>query len=231
MPYGDYKLEAAKAGFDLSTDDGKIDYMKAAIAMISTMSPVEQEIYKKKLSKELNVSEVALDKELSGTSANKEQPRQERRYDDGDKETAEAEISPLERTLIKLFLTNDEFLIKIADHMEMLENPLAKRVYQLALSEKESKNAIDIQMIMDNLSIEDAARIQEILDQVLIDVNQDQVFNDCVSSWRTESLAKREHELITQLSLADEDNNEVKIKELTDELMEVQKQRKSLQNR
>ena len=231
MPYGDYKLEAAKTGFDLTTDDGKIDYMKAAINIIASMSPVEQEVYKKKLSKELNVSEVALDKELSGSTLSKDSGKQERRYEDTDKESVNAEISPLERTLIKLFLTNDEYLIKIADFNGILENPLARRVYQLALSEKESSNSVDIQMIMDNLPVADAAVIQEILDQVLIDINQDQVFSDCVSSWRTDSLAKREHELITQLSLADEENNENRIKELTDELMEVQKQRKSLQHR
>ena len=30
LPYADYKLESAKTGFDLNSDEGKIDYMKKA---------------------------------------------------------------------------------------------------------------------------------------------------------------------------------------------------------
>ena len=51
LPYGDYKLESAKKGFDLSKDEDKIDYIKKATDIIRQLSPVEQEIYIKKLQK------------------------------------------------------------------------------------------------------------------------------------------------------------------------------------
>ena len=230
MPYGDYKLDAAKIGFDLATDEGKIDYMKAAVGIISTMSPIEQEVYKKKLSRELNVSEVALDKEISGKSSMPQANKPERRGED-EESVEDIELSPLEKTLIKLMLINDEYVLKLAEHKDIFQSPLANKVFQLAKSEKEEKNSVDVTMLLDNLAVEDAGRIQDVLENVLIDPNQDRVFDDCISSWQTESLAKREHELIVQLSMADDESNESRVKELTDELIEVQKKRKSLQKR
>ena len=37
LPYGDYKLESAKAGYDLTNDEDKIGYLKKAVEIISGM--------------------------------------------------------------------------------------------------------------------------------------------------------------------------------------------------
>lgn len=228
LPYGDYKLESAKIGYDLSTDEGKIDYMKKALAIVSKMSPVEEEIYKKKISKDLGISEAALDRELSGTS---EKPVVERQEQDHEARTTE-ELTSVERTVIKLFLNNEAFIDEVRKHDGLLESALSRTVFEMAAAERESNEIIDVNLILDGLNEGDRETIQDIINNVVIDSsNQEQVFADCVNTWSFEKLTRREHDLILQLSMADEANNDEMIKELTDELMEVQKEKNKLQQK
>ena len=67
--------------------------------------------------------------------------------------------------------------------------------------------------------------IREIMEQVLLDPDHDQVFRDCVRTWKKEDLARREKDILLQLSIADEENNAERIRTLSDELIEIQKQK------
>jgi DNA primase len=59
-PMYDFKIDRMKKGFDLSVSDGLADFLKEAAKLIATMSPVEQEQYIKKLSRETGISESAI---------------------------------------------------------------------------------------------------------------------------------------------------------------------------
>jgi len=230
LPYGDYKLESAKAGYDLTNDEDKIGYLKKAVEIISGMSPVEEEIYKKKVSRDLGISEGALDRELSG-APEKHGPafvRQEK----AESPAPADKTSALERTLIKLFLTNESFIERLAGHQEILESSLARKLYSTAAAEKNKSEIVDINLIMDGLTDEDRMQVQEILNNVVIERNnQDQVFDDCINTWSLERLSKQEQALLLQISMADESDNEDGIIRLTDELMEVQRNKRRLQNK
>ena len=75
-------------------------------------------------------------------------------------------------------------------------------------------------------AVSTAASNQEIIDQVIVSGNEEQVFADCVRTWKKNLLAQEEQRLILQLSLADEENNQKRIEELTDQLMDIQKKMK-----
>ena len=228
LSYGDYKLESAKIGLDLKTEDGKIDYMKKALDMINRMSPVEQDIYKRKLSRELGISEVAMDMELSEERTEKGGNEAARRREP-EQETTE-EISSVERTLVKLFLTNENFISQLAEHRELLESGFAANVYDMAVKEREKNDIIDIELIMDNLSDKDRATLKDIMDNVVIDKkSQDQVFRECIDRWKYEKLSKKERDIIVRLSMADENDNVDIVKQLTDELMKAQKEKNQIQ--
>lgn len=55
-------------------------------------------------------------------------------------------------------------------------------------------------------------------------------FDDCVRTWKQNRLAKEEQRLITLLSMADEEDNQERIRQLTEELMKIQRERKQNQN-
>ena len=60
IPMYDFKLERMKAGYELTASDGLADFLKAAAKLIAQLSPVEQDFYIKKLSRETGISENAI---------------------------------------------------------------------------------------------------------------------------------------------------------------------------
>ena len=225
LPYGDYKLESAKAGYDLTKDEDKIDYIKKATDIIRQLGPVEQEIYIKKLSKDLKIAEGAIRMELLGNDSTEKasftQTREEK------EEISSSEITPIEKTLLKVMLTDESYISRIADFPQILESDFAVRIYETLAEEYRRNQLIDLNKIMDGLTSEGAACLQEIMDHIIVGGNEEQVFDDCIKTWKDKNLAKEEQRLISLLSMADEEDNQEKIRELTDQLMKVQKERKT----
>ena len=225
LPYGDYKLESAKKGFDLSKDEDKIDYIKKATDIIRQLSPVEQEIYIKKTAKDLKIAEGAIRMELLGNDSTEKASfttvREEK------EEVLNSEITPIERTLLKVMLTDESYISRISDFPQILESDFAIKIFEILKEEYLKNQFIDLNKIMDGLTSEGAACLQEIVDDVIVGGNEEQVFNDCIRTWKDKNLAKEEQRLISLLSMADEEDNQERIRELTDQLMKVQKERKT----
>ncbi|SCJ82340.1 DNA primase [uncultured Eubacterium sp.] len=225
LPYGDYKLESAKAGYDLAKDEDKIDYIKKATDIIRQLGPVEQEIYIKKLSKDLKIAEGAIRMELLGNDSTEKasftQTREEK------EEISSSEITPIEKTLLKVMLTDESYISRIADFPQILESDFAVRIYETLAEEYRRNQLIDLNKIMDGLTSEGAACLQEIMDHIIVGGNEEKVFDDCIKTWKDKNLAKEEQRLISLLSMADEEDNQERIRELTDQLMKVQKERKT----
>lgn len=225
LPYGDYKLESAKKGYDLSKDEDKIDYIKKATDIIRQLSPVEQEVYIKKVSKDLKIAEGAIRMELLGNDSTEKasfSPVREEK-----EEILNSEITPIERTLLKVMLTDESYISKITTYPQILESDSAIKIYEAMAEEYRANHFIDVNKMMDGLTSEGAASLQEIIDDVIVGGNEEQVFDECIKTWRDQNLAKEEQRLIVLLSMADEEDNQERIRELTDQLMKVQKERKT----
>lgn len=226
LPYGEYKLESAKAGFDLSKDEDKIDYLKKATGIISSLSPVEQEIYIRHVASDVHVSESAIRMELSGNREREEQkaPLPQRRQEEDHEDT---EINSIEKTLLKILFTDEAFIEKIQDQSDVMVHPFAKKLYDMLVNLYDETNRIDTDVIREKLSYRENEELTEILDEVLLGGNENRVFEDCMRKWKDIRLAQEEKKLITLLSMADEEDNYESIRELTDKLMEIQKKRKN----
>ncbi|MBR3786255.1 MAG: DNA primase [Firmicutes bacterium] len=225
LPYGDYKLEAAKIGFDLSKDEDRIDYIKAATEIIRSLSPVEQEIYIEKTAKSLKISESAIRMELMGQTP-QELPKF--RHAKEEDEDFSVEIQPLEKTLLKVLFTNESFIPKVKSWDSVFQSDFAARIYEILEREYGENDSVDIKKIMDMLPTEGSKKVSEILDQIVLGGNEEQVFEECRQTWQDHQLEEEEKRLITLLSMADEEDNLEKIRELTDQLMKVQKDRKNI---
>lgn len=225
LPYGDYRLAAARTGFDLSKDSDKIDYMRKAVAILKELSPVEQDIYITKLSKELKIAEGAIKMELLGNN-NTETPPSHGREGEHREEVQTTEIAPIERTLLKVMLTDDSFIEKGADYPEVFRSPFAVKIYDILADEYKAHKFIDINRILDGLSVEEAECLTEICDHVIVGGSAAQVFDECIDSWNSMRLAEEEKRLIMLLSMADEEDNQERINNLTEQLMKIQRERK-----
>ncbi len=190
------------------------------------LSPVEQEIYTKKLAKELKIAEGAIRMELLGND-NTEKPRQSVAAQK--QPEAGTEITSIEKTLLKVMLTDDSYIEKAAAYPGIFQSGFAMKVYDILSEEYSRQQFVDIKKIMDNLEESEAEILQDILEQVLVGGSAPQVFDDCIRTWNRARLAKEEQRLIALLSLADEEDNQERILTLTDQLMKIQRERKNAQ--
>ena len=113
LPMIDYKLNAAQKGLDLKTEDGKIDYMKKASEILRSLSPVEADIYIKKLAGELKIAEGAIRLEISGNNNTVAAAISRRRHE---KKESKGELSGMEATVLKVMLINPCFAEKMLEH-------------------------------------------------------------------------------------------------------------------
>lgn len=228
LPYGDYRLESLKAGFDLDRDEDKIDYIrKATREVLSQLSPVEQDIYTKKLAKELKIAESAIKMELLGNDSTEKTHFVQRKEE---AEELAPDISPVEKTLLRVMLTEESYIERLQQFPEILESDFSRKMYQLLLEEYRQFRRVDINKLLDGLPRADGDRLSEIMDHVIVGGNEEKVFDDCVRTWKQNRLAKEEQRLITLLSMADEEDNQERIRQLTEELMKIQRERKQNQN-
>lgn len=224
LPMIDYKLDSIRQNVDINTEEGKIDFVKRAAELLKTLSPVETDIYIKKLSKDLKIAEGAIRMEILGNN-NGGEHRTQHHYERAEKtpeEQEKEELSPLELTLMKVLIMNPPFVEELLDKQEIMQSRLAKRVLNIMFELYGMQEDFDRTEIMERLEPAESLMLTEELEKIIIAGNEDKVFSECLRNWKLSKLLSREKEIIARLSLADEEVGENSIKELTEELMEVQ---------
>ncbi len=224
LPYIDYKLNFIQKDMDLNTDEGKIDYIKAAAGILKELSPVEADVYIRKLSKTLRIAEGAIKMEIMGNTtggSRNSQPAVQRSHR---AEDVQEEMSSLEANILKTLLMNPQLTEKLLDYSEIMSSAPARKVTDILFELYGLNGDFHMNQLTDRLEPEESEQLIRNLNNIVIAGNEEQVFEECVNTWQIQRLTAREQDLITRLSLADEENNTDVIRQLTLELMEVQKE-------
>ncbi|MDY2959658.1 MAG: DNA primase [Hornefia sp.] len=229
LPYGDYKLQSAMLGYDLSSDEDRLEYLQKAVTIISKMSPLEQEIYTKKISEELGIARSALDRELYRKTKPTEH-KVNKRKESEEAEKGAIELSSLERTLIKLAFSEEAYIDKIFFEPELIQSGFCYKILSATRESISEHNFFKIENILPHFSDGELELLREVIDNTLIDSNHEDVFKECVKKNKAQLLAEKEKVLLLKLSMADEESDENSIREITDELMRVQKDKKKFMN-
>ncbi len=222
LPMIDYKLQGAAKGLDLSTEEGKLDFMKKASQVLQSLGPVEADIYIQKIARDLKISEGAIRMETFGAHPEPGKAREhpQRR---AEQEPQEAELSTLEATVIKILLMNPFFSETLLEHEDLIESRFGRKIMNAAFELYGTKGDFDKAEILDRLDPEESQMLLRTLERIVIAGNEEQVFAECLQKKEHSRLLAKERELIDRLSLADEESDGEKLQELTRELMEVQK--------
>ena len=225
LPYIDYKLNYIRQGMNLNSDEGKIDYIKAAAGILRELSPVEADVYIKKISKELRIAEGAIKMEIlgntQGSNVRNSQPAPQKVHR---AEEVQEEMSSLEANILKALLMNPALTEKMLDYSEVMSSAPARKAMDILFEIYGLNGDFHMDQLTDRLEPEESEAMIQNLEKIVIAGNEEQVFSECINTWQRKQLLSREQDLITRLSLADEENNPDSINQLTLELMEVQKQ-------
>lgn len=221
LPFADYKISLLRKNSDLTGTEGRVDFLKKAADVLRQLSPVEADIYIKKLAQETRISEGAIRLEMNGNNSEEKPP--ERIFTESADAEVKSSISMLEKNIIKLITQNSSYYNEFLTYKDVVFRSSSGHNIFTAMSEIYSTGEeIDIRKLADQLEYNDSSVLGEIMDNVQITSNE-QLFNDCMYTIRSKELTKKEQEIIMRLSMADEEENIDSIRELTEELMKIQK--------
>ena len=223
LPYGDFKLEFAKAGYDLDDEQQKLDFLRDAVGILQSMKPVEADFYIKKLSADTGISEGAIRFEYSGNNS------QEKKMPAGietstDLKDYEEQMPLVEQDMIKLMLLDEKF-VHLPDDIsdKAFRSTAGINIHRNLLAADDGQRPFDINRLKDLLD-EDAVQALDMINSKIIPQGrEDSIYNDCIDRIRLNELKKQENEIITRLSMAYEDENGEEIVKLTKQLMDIQK--------
>ncbi len=221
LPFADYKFSILRKNIDISTTEGRVEFLKKAAAVIRDLSPVEADIYIKKLARETKISEGAIRLEVNGNNSENNVP--ERRYAEPAENETQNDISMLEKNIIKLVVQNCKYYNELITYKDIVfKSGAGHKIFSTINDIYTDGEDIDINRLADQLESRESAVLSDIMENVQIS-DEKQLFDDCIHTIRSKELVKKEKEIIMSLSLADEEENFDSIRELTEELMKIQK--------
>ncbi|NLP31238.1 MAG: DNA primase [Clostridiales bacterium] len=221
MPFIDYKLHLLQSKLDLNTTEGALSYLKDAAKILKPLSPVEADLYIKKIAGSTKISEGAIRLEVYGNNQDYNTQKMTRTM----KKDKNSNVGPslLEKNLIKLMLEKNIYIPKLEPYVEKVLSPTYYHIYEILFSLYKEDDEIDIRKVKDSLDDKENVILKDIMDNIKITDEHEKVFEDCIEHIYKIVRKKREDEIIKLLSILDDDNDANYITELTNELIDIQR--------
>lgn len=228
LPYADYKISRIKERWDIDTTEGKVGFLQEASRLLQRLSPVEADVYVKKIASETNISEGAIRLEVYGDNRKEGLSPAETGNlthevrSDLNQRTKMKSITVLEKYLIRLMLLKGSFVERIKPYAWIFTHPHASRIYEVILSLYQEDEEVELNKVKDSLEQTENMALQDILDNVHLADKEEQVFQDCMVRIEKRRTLRREREIIQLLSDLEDEKDGNLIEQLTKELMELQ---------
>lgn len=232
LPYADYRIDNIKRHVDVSSTEGRITFLKEAIKVLKALTPSAADVYIRKIAQEMKISEGAIRMELYGnnsienTNNATDKPNTDRLKTESTAQE-DVQMSLLERTLIKLALIDSSYFDRILPYVYVFKSSFAHNIWNaIRTIYKETGDTADLQLLKDNLDEDDLRELDITRESVPVS-DPERTFNECIATIELSELKKRESEIQIMLSIADESENEDTIRELMEELKEIQRAKNS----
>ena len=221
LSYGEYRLKAARNGLDLSKDDQKLEYMKRAASILRQLSPLEQDMYIKKLAHEINVSEGALRMETAGGQKAPPKPNMQRKQSENQEETS-IKLTSIERDVLRLVTRSEEYISKVRENIFLLETDSAREIFTAMENDYKEHGQLDIKRALDSLDSAHQQILTEIIENIPAGGSEDDIFAECIRRRRLRKLKAEEKKILTMFELADESDSNINLTDLMEKLKHIQ---------
>ncbi len=222
----DYKVKVLSLEGDLESTAGRLDFFRKAALVLSSLPPVESELYIKKVAQDYGFSEGALRNQVTGDAKERDdKPAPPPREETKAVQAADAVYSEadelLEKTVIRLIMLKASYFPEAKDQQGLFVTPSGRGIRD-AFSEIYRDDAeFDMSDLKDRLSEDDLAYLNGIMEQIQAPEDDRKAFDDCIGMLEKSRRIKRITEIGDILSMTDADTDPVYIKELTEELMSL----------
>ncbi|WZL74657.1 DNA primase [Clostridiaceae bacterium 35-E11] len=254
LPLVDYKILLAKNANDLTTVEGKINFVKSITEVLQQLkSPVERDAYIKKIAMDTQISIEAIKSEIYGNTRNNPQnlektmiPHTNKYRSKWDRHTNKYSIKPVkpadklgyleaERSLLKTMITDKTIFDKVKatmlpdDFIDETHKKIAKIMYRL----HEQNNLIDMETIINALDIEEVVILHQINDKIIPMENIEKALIDYINTIQKHKLTSMKVKMEEELRKLEKIENKsqeqiVRIRELCINYDKLQKELKKL---
>lgn len=201
----EFRLLALRRQYNLATTQGKIDFIGGALQILSTLPPVEQDLYVSRLSEELGVERQNMKVQLQDLVARQGNRREKREFkrivQENMRKTAretmatDASLRKLraEDRLISLLLRYPDCSRLCKDFDPQWLTPgFAQRVFTLILQRLENGDGTELMDLRDRLTDDEMGRLSGIIARGGESADAKQEFFDCLQTIRAEQQKKQE---------------------------------------
>ena len=224
--YGDYMISNISKKYNLETTEGRVDFLREVAGFLKKLSPVEADVYIEKITSNYHISAGALRTEMnSGAEPEMVQRNSERnvKTEEKENEVRQNDITKIEQNVIKILLTDGKYFNEVQENRELFKSVTGSNIFNAIEKKYGQYEDIDYDQLLEELEEHEVKVLTHINENISLGGKIDQIFNDCMNSYREEWLAEQEREIITLIDIADEQNNSAEVEKLTEELMKIQK--------
>ncbi|MGN8897032.1 DNA primase [Flavonifractor sp. HCP28S3_F3] len=200
----DYRLGDLQSRFDLSSEEGRLAYLKEAVATVAALqSPIEREIYGNKAAAAAGISGQAFAQEVERYRKNRTwqaKKRQERRD-----LTPAVRVQPRERELryenvrsaraeegvLRLLLLEPTLFPSVEGlEPDRFSAPVLAKIYGLLRQRHREGRSLQLAALTGELTSEEMSCLVEIMDQPQVLSNSEQALKDYIETIETEALKR-----------------------------------------
>ncbi len=233
VPATDFRLQILRRGYDLTSDEQVLEYIRRCVPVFEGLSPVEKDMYIRKLAKEFHLSEYAISGEIRADSGQQAPPvprSTTRRRDNEDKSGVESRI---DLSFLVLAIANREYVKKIKRDGIRFRTALGDKLFSILqeLAQEEYPAGIlgiDPSRVYNLLDPEEESRLKDAMKQVRIGADDEVFYQECLVSYQLNQDRQRKAELQNDLSTAEKMGNDEDVARIAQQLIELQQQ---MQNR
>ena len=231
VPATDFRLSVLRRGFDFKSDNQVLEYIRRCVPVLEQLSPVEQDIYIRKLSEEFGISEYAIAGEIRADSgkqaARVPQYRNRRERSQG----SSTEIR-MDCTFLVLAMANRYYVKRMEADGIRFRTAVGSRIFQAVknLAEEEyppGVMGVDVQRVYNALDPEDEVLLRNAVKNIRLGPDDEIFYNECLASYQMIYFRERRAELQNELATAQKMANEEDMTRIAKELMELDAQMQS----
>ena len=217
---GEYLIQHEFSKLNMEDLQDRLDSINVAARILLRLKSTEREIYAEMISKDYNLSKVAILEEMNrilakNNARNNTGPRPKAK-----EEESKEEVSLLEADIIKLATQNEGYIPKVKEYPELFRSIISKNIFDAISKDAEKNNLLDINRVLDGLGDNEKHALLEIIDKIVISGDEEEVFQDCLRRMRLDKLLS-ESEMIDGI-LITEEYDEAEITSLMQRKKELQ---------
>lgn len=239
ISYVEFVIDEKGKKYNVKDIQSRMAFLREIGEYLKGRQGVERELYADLLGKKYGISKGAIlqqgEYERAFQNSDLKGYKRSKNQNDSEDDDYADEISNLEKNLLKILLTEGEYIDKLKIELEsiggeykLFKTPTAHVLYEAIEREYNLKGEVDLKSVHERLEQEEGRCLWEIWENTPIRGEISIIFHECIDNCKMHILEERERELIAILSLSDGTEEHSHIEALTRELIEIQKKTKKV---